>query len=394
MKILHVTTAFKPSWETGGTCRVAYELCRELVQAGHDVTVFTTDRGMNRVDGPKNRARYVDGIRVFYFSNLSNWMAMKMKIVTPYHLPAVAAREIGGFDIIHLHEHRTLMACIVGTYARWHDIPYVVQAHGSILPLFRKQRLKQIFDHLWGTRILQDASAVIALNCFEESQYVRIGVPRGRVRIIPNGIRISEFEKLPKKGTFRARHGIETEWPMVLYLGRVSWTKGLDLLLKAFTYVREEFERAILVIAGPDDGFLTDVRREIVLLGIEDDVIVTGPLYNEDKLEALVDADVHVLPSRHEMFPLTVLESLACGTPVILTDRCGIAELIDDVGGIVTPFDANRLAEALLTMLTQEDKRETFAKRGKSLVIGRFQWSDIANATVDVYGECLETEQE
>src|SRR4030042_2636002 len=101
MKILQVTNFFKPSWESGGPARVVYEISRKLIEKGHEVTVYTTDGFKWRLDVEKNKPINVDGIRTYYFRNLSNFLAKKV-FLTPYYLPFVARREIKNFDIIHI----------------------------------------------------------------------------------------------------------------------------------------------------------------------------------------------------------------------------------------------------------------------------------------------------
>lgn len=389
MRILHVTSSFKPAWETGGVSRVAYEISRNLAERGHEVTVLTTDRGRRRVNVQKNHPVTVDGIRVYYFSNISNYLAMKKKVTTPYYLPFVATREIKHFDIIHVHEHRTLLAVIVHYYAKKCGIPYVSHGHGSVTTYFQKLTLKRLFDKLWGYRMLKEATKLIALSSVEAQQYKSMGVSEDKIEIVPNGIDLSEFENLPQRGEFRERYGLKAEQKIVLYLGRIHQTKGLDLLAKAFAELSKQIDDTKLVIAGPDDGYLPALKRLIEGLKIEERVLFTGPLYGEEKLKAYVDADLFVNPHPDEIFGIVFLEALACGTPVICSTGCGIADIIDGQAGLAVPYDERRLHETLQHILGDDKMRREFGENGKSLVRERFRWEKICEQVENIYEECV-----
>lgn len=388
MKILHISTSFKPAWETGGTNRVAYEISKNLVEKGHEVTAFTTDRGRKRVNVQKNQPVLVDGIRVYYFRNISNYLAIKKKIVTPYYLPIIAKKEVKDFDVIHIHEHRTLLAAIVRHYAKKYRIPYVLQAHGSVLPTFQKQRLKNIFDLFFGYRILKDASKVIALTKTEAEQYKKMGVDENKIEIVPNGIDLSEYNNLPKRGEFRRKYSIRDEEKIILFIGRLHKTKGIELLVKTFTDISKEFNSIKLVFVGPDDGYRSTLEELIRALKMNDKVLFTGFVTNDVKMAAFVDADVFVTPS-FSGFPVTFLEACACGTPIITTNNGDELDWIDDKVGYVVEYDKDQLGDAITKVLSDEGLRRGFGEEGKRLVREEFGWDKIVRQMENVYENSL-----
>ena len=145
MKILQVTPFFKPLWESGGVARVAYDISRNLHENGHEITVYTTNRSIYPNDLPTNRATCVDGMNVYYFENLRKYIPGMTPPVMPYRMPAVARREIAQFDIIHIHDHRTLLTVIASHYARKYGVPYVLQAHGALPQDTGSTWMKRIF---------------------------------------------------------------------------------------------------------------------------------------------------------------------------------------------------------------------------------------------------------
>jgi len=144
-----------------------------------------------------------------------------------------------------------------------------------------------------------------------------------------------------------------------------------------------------LVIVGPDDGYLPSLKKLIADLKISTKVLFTGPLYGQEKLKAYVDADVYVLPSSYEIFGITVLEACACGAPVVVTDRCGIADVIDGQAGLVVAYDKEQLQHALLHMLDDDKMRLRFGEKGKLLVREKFNCENIAEQVERVYKEIL-----
>lgn len=385
MKILQVSHSFIPCFDSGGVVRVVYEISKELSAKGHDVTVYTTDGCIKRLKVETNSQVELDGIRVYYFRNISNWLRMKLKLATPYYMLRVIRTEIRGFDVVHIHEHRTFTAVIAAHYAKKNKIPYVIQDHGSALPFFQKSMFKKVFDRVWGNGMFKHASKVIALTEAEVQQYKEIGVDESKIEVVPNGINLSEYEDQPEKGKFRKKYGISLDVRIVLYLGRLNRIKAPDLLIKSFVELSKEMKNVKLVMVGPDDGCMDYLNKLLKSNDLTDEVLFTGPLYNKDKLEAYVDADIYVLPSFYETFPNTVIESCACGTPVVITDRCGISDMINDKVGLVVEYDKNSLKEGLKHMLQDDALREKFESECKDFVGKYFNIDSVIDKLENVY---------
>jgi len=364
-----------------------HELSKQLVERGHEVSVFTTD-ALNR---NRRKVTEVNGIKVYEFKSVTNHVAAAFHIniyLSPSMVHALR-RSLQNFDIIHLHEYRTFQNLIVGYYAIKMGIPYIVQAHGSIPTSTGKPIIGSLYDLLWGRKLLAHAVKVIAVTPQEAEQYRKIGINSEKIEIVPNAIDLTSFNELPEKGRFRKRYGLSDK-KLILFLARIHKIKGLDLLAEAFFELSKEVDNVELVIAGPDYGYLKEIKKKIEKLKIRDKVLFVGALHGERKLEAYVDSDIYVLPSIYETFPVTVLEACACGTPVIVTDRCGIANIIDGQAGYAVPFDKDRLKGAFTSMLSDERMRQKFGEQGKLLVHERFTWSKVASQMESIYLSCLQ----
>ena len=388
MKILQVTNFFKPSWESGGPARVAYEISKKLVERGHEVTVYTTDGFKWRIDVEKNKPADVDGIKTYYFRNLSSYLTRKMNLPIPYYLPIVARRTLRDFDMIHIHEYRTVLAIVVHHYAKKYGIPYILQPRGSI-PRTSKSKQKKLFDALFGRAIIKDASKIIASSKLESDQYWDVfpDLEGEKIVHIPNGIDLETYQNLPKKGEFRKKYSIAEDEKVILFLGRIHKIKGIDILIEAFSKLKEELQGVKLVIAGPDDGYLDRLKLMVDKLSIEDDVIFPGPLYEKEKSEAYVDADVFVVPSKYESFGNVVLEAMAHNTPVVVTNSCGVSEWLSSAEIINPTVDS--LYVKLSEILKKSKSENLKSKRRMKKDVEKFSWETIVDRIESIYYEIV-----
>jgi glycosyltransferase involved in cell wall biosynthesis len=388
MKILQVIPYFPPAYAFGGPVNVAYNVSKMLVKRGHEVVVCTTDAKDfgSRIEG--NPDGIDDGLEVHRFKNVSLTLVKKFKLFVTPQLASFLKRDLKRFDVIHLHEYISFQNIVASHYAQKYKVPYVLQAHGSLPRIGNWRRLKWIYDLFFGHRLLRDASKVIALSEVEAQQYGSMGVPDEKIAVIPNGIDLSEYAVIPSRGSFKKKFGILDRKKIVLYLGRIHKTKGIDLLVKAYAYLIKEMKcsDALLVIAGPDDGYLSEVRSLVASLGISVSVLFTGFISSEDKLSALVDADVFVTPSFYG-FPVTFLEACATGTPIIMTNLGDTLDWIDGNVGYVTPPSHYELAKAIYAIISDDELRRKFSRNCINIVRSKFSLEKVVTQLEKLYEE-------
>ena len=387
MKILHVVPSFAPCFAHGGVVNASYQIAKKQVENGHDVTVYTTDSCNERLKFENNYDMDVEGIKVFYFKNVSNAFKNKLTIDTPISSINHLRKTVADFDIIHIHEHRHSLAIATHRYAKRNNVPYVLQAHGSVLPFFQKEKLKEIFDKLWGFDILHDASKVFALTEVEKGQYLKMGVSDDRIEIVPLGINLDEFSSLPDKGNFKSKHGIDGNDKLILFLGRIHEIKGLDLLIKSFNRIPNENVK--LAIVGGDYGFKEELEKLINEYDLNDKIIFPGVLTGKNKLEALVDCDIFVMPSRYESFTTSGLEAMACSKPLILTKNNHIQTWVKDNVGLICEFDEKDLSKCMETLLNNDELCKKFGKSGRDLIENKYDWNKVSKHIEDIYKNCI-----
>jgi len=400
MKILHVAHFFYPCLSAGGVVNASYQIASKQSE-DNDVKVISSDSCKERLRFPNGRYDVdVDGIKVDYFRNLSNGFKLKTMLDTPLAAPFKIRNDIKGYDIIHIHEHRQTLAIFASYFARKNNIPYVVQAHGSVLPFFQKEGLKNIFDKVFGFKILHNASCVFALTEVEKEQYLKRGVDEDKIEIVPLGINLDEYENLPDYGKFRSKFNIGENDKLILFVGRIHEIKGLGLLIDSFNdlinqhnenHSLEDISSSSikLAIVGPDDGYLVKLEDKIKEYSLEDNVIITGPLYKEEKQEALVDCDLFVMPSKYESFTTSGLEAMACSKPLVLTKNNHIHDWVDGNVGLACDDNKDSLREAIEKVLFDEDLSLIFARNGQKLIKEKYNWDIINDQILEIYNRYL-----
>jgi glycosyltransferase involved in cell wall biosynthesis len=381
MRILKVTQSYEPFLEKGGPTVKVPALARGLTRRGHRVTVLTADLGLRGGDcGPApERSRWGwrmerNGIETIYLRTRGRYRTLTLN-------PAVisfCAGSLEKFDLAHIYGLYDLLGAPAGYFCRRLGKPYLVEPMGMYLPIMRSFWLKQLYNRLLGNRLLHGAQRVIATSEQEKQELFEAGIPEAKICVRRNGIEIPA--SLPKRGSFRQRLGISPETKLILFLGRLISKKSPDLLMEAYARWRARFaesKASVLVLAGPHegDGYLANLETLAKRLGIRGSVLFTGALYDDAKWAAYQDADVFVLPSVNENFGNTAAEAVGCGTPVIVTVRCGIATLIDGRAGITVPHRAEPLADALGRILEDEPLRQRL-RTGCGEVIRGLSWEE------------------
>jgi glycosyltransferase involved in cell wall biosynthesis len=371
-------------FQRGGSIQSAQELSSRLAARGHEVSVYTTDMSDSAFELQGRKKINLDGLDIYPFHNVSQKLADKNLTFAPGMVGALK-KNIKDFDIVHIHELRHAGAVLAHHYAEKFDVPYVFQAHGTMPSVAEKKGLKWAYDALWSQGIVNDSALGLALTPTEKGEYLQAGMDDGRIEIVPNGLDLAQYQELPSKGEFRGRWGIGMEEQVILFLGRLHRIKGIDLLIDAYSNAIDSLPGTRLVIVGPDDGHLDDLKRMANERGIAKKIIFTGPLTGRDKIMAYVDSDVYVLPSRYEAFGRTILEACACGTPVIMSEKCGLADVIDGRAGQAVNCMNGELREALIDVLGDDQARRRYGQAGRELAFSDYGWDNIMDRVEKAY---------
>jgi glycosyltransferase involved in cell wall biosynthesis len=368
-------------------------LGRALQKQGQDITIYATDlvgpaagwgpprRGLEpAVTARRLRAEGLDA-RIFPVGWPSRYAYAP-------HLGRALRREVGAFDLAHIHSMYLYPTWAAAHACRQAGVPYILRPHGTLTSYQtqHRRRAKQIYDRTLGRGIV-DGASLLHFTSEQEKSEAEVSGYIGPSRVVRLGISTEIFADLPPRGRFRARHAAINARPVVLFLGRLAPKKGIDLLLPAFAAVRERCPEAHLVLAGPDDnGYAHVVRRLVDRYGVNDCVTFTGLLAGEGKLAALRDADVWTLPSYAENFGVAVVEAMAAGLPVVISDRVDIhPEVTAAEAGVVVPCAVEPLAEALQRLLENPGERARLGAQARRVALARYSWDAVATEVVSMY---------
>lgn len=374
----------------GGPAKLCPEICAHLVACGAEPTIFTTNRDYPSgvLDVPVGEPMTRDGVTTRYFPfdfgplRASRSMARALR------------REVPKFDVVHIHELYRFPQAAAAHYARKYGVPYVVQPHGSLNPYIYHKRerrvLKRLYEHLIEFRNLRNAAALFYTTEDERANATFLNL-KPQSFIVPNGLTLSDYDALPERGGFRRRHDLGDK-KIVLFLGRIAKSKGLDLLFEAFGQVSAGRDDLVLVLAGPDnDGFAPTARRWAANADIADKIVWTGMLNAAEVLEALGDADIFALSSYSENFGIAVAEAMACRLPVLITDKVNIWREVQAAdAGIVTTCDAADVTRGLRQLIDSPDDSRRLGENGYALVRDRFEWSTVSRQMMEDYAAVID----
>jgi glycosyltransferase involved in cell wall biosynthesis len=351
-------------------------MCREMARMGHDITVYTTN-----VDGPDSLpSRYgpntrLDGITVRYFE-----CGIGRRLFRSPELLATLKEDIYRYDVLHVHSVFLWPTWKAARLAQQYKIPYVVSPRGMLVRelVRRKGRIRKNF---WigavEKRTLAGAAFVHVTSDLEKLKLREFNFPINKVEIIPNGVDMPmrpanidiSCTKMP---------------PVILYLGRLNWKKGLDRLIESIPHIEHECR---VVFAGGDDEeygkTLLDIANRI---GVADRIEFVGEVDDNMKWKLYSESSVVALVSYQENFGNVVLEALAMAKPVVVTGDVGAAEIVSEFNaGFVVNGEPIEIAEAFDKLLSDSNLCNEMGARGRDAAVNCYSWNKIARNMAEKY---------
>ncbi len=347
--------------------------------------MFTTNvDGTQDSDVPLERPVSVDGVDVTYFPS--------RRLRRLYWAPRMAValeRLVDGFDLVHLHSVFLWPTLAAARTARGRGVPYLISPHGMLVEDLIRRRspwLKRGWLALFERRSLERAAAVHVTSPIEEAELRRMGFRLPRVAMIPNGVDPPRAGSMEQPG--QDLKGLLSRRPLVLYLGRISWKKGLDTLIQAMGAVPVGH----LVIAGNDEeGYVPELRALAARAGVADRMSFFPRLVEGVEKAFLFDsASVFVLPSQSENFGITVVEAMARGRPVVVTPGVGAAHWVRGAAaGLVSERSPTALAAAISAILADRPGARAMGEAGRRCALQAFSWQAVASQMEALYLDLL-----
>ena len=380
MRILNICAY---TWAIGGPARIIYDHAGVAVQRGHQVDILSPMSPGDDLYPAPNGVRVIPVLRTLPIS----------RVFREYSAPLYQylKAHIHEYDIVHCHgiwHFGSLAPFLLNK-----SVKKVITIHGLLdkWAIRHSYWKKKLLTVVLQKRLLNRADLIQINNTDERGDLLRyLGHQHPNVVIIPNGIPMADFETLPAPGTFRQQHGIPATQPLILFMSRLNIKKGLDLLLPAFKQYADRHPNALLVLAGPDDGYQETAEAFVRDNNLTGRVKLVGMLMDDDKKAALADADVFVLPSYSEGFSMAVLEAMAAGTPCIVSDRVGFGEVIRETGAAcLTDLTPESVLACLEKVMHDHTYREQIRLTGQTLVRQRYDIQVVADQLLGAYQSVL-----
>lgn len=389
MHILMITPEFPPLIK-GGIGKHAGELCAALAEQGHSVTVVALAW---QVTSPASTPS--QNLEIHWVTNLDfDPPSFTAGVLQQNLLTLSACMELGthDYDLVVLQHYTQGLAAVKA--ARVWGIPLVWHAHAMYSATLEETggtdpelQYFRAYERAIGQQAhrLVAISPYIARLCTEH-----LDVSSDRIVVIPKSLHVEDFAP-PDQPSAAPKN----QPPMVLYVGRLSWEKGLETLFEAIGQLNARGFPVHLVMAGiaDDKEYLDQLRSLIQSLGISRQVIMRGFVGGSELIRLYHQADVVAIPSRYEAFGRVAIEAMAAGTPVVATAVGGLKHVITNgVNGILVT-NAGELATALKTVLTDHDLGARLSENGLVTVADKYAWPRVLQQTVACYQECIATQE-
>ena len=388
MRILHVTPSYFPAVTFGGPVKSVHLLNKSLVENNVEVDVFTTNAGIKSEDQIKLKEWHkIDGVNVKYFPYNG---------YIHYNFSLSLFREllgaVGKYDLVHITAvwNFPVLAAVIA--CKKNNIPYIISPRGTIYPEtieLKSKLIKNIYLTLFGRYCLNNAAA-IHYTSFDEQQKVsgslRLKAPS---KIIMNGLDLSnDLVNIENDDIIL----LFSKSKYILFMGRLTKKKGLDILIDAYSEVVKVYPDVKLIIAGPDnENYKKELIKRCNKYGIGNNVVFPGMLEGKVKEEAYKKALMFILPSYSENFGMTVAEAMSLKTPVIISDRVGIYYIVKEYNaGIVVRPNKEDLLDAIELLLNYKEKKEEITSNALRLVEKEFNIFNISRQFKDLYQSVID----
>ena len=295
------------------------------------------------------------------------------------------AKLVRNADVVHLTSFWTLLNAYVYIFCKLFSKKYIICPAGALIIFGRSKTIKYIYYQVIGKLIIKDCSAIISITEKEEKQFRERNIPSSKIFNIPNGIDLPSnvSNKLYRFDDF----SFNKKKPYILFVGRLNFIKGPDLLLKAFNSIADKIPYHNLIFAGSDDVMGKELKKEAKKSRFAKRIHFIGFINGLEKDNLYKNADVLVIPSRSEAMSLVVLEAALHGLESIFTDQCGLDELSSRKFGQCVEVDSNAISNSIINHI--KSKKTQKNSELIDYVSNNFNWDKISNKYIKVFKKII-----
>ena len=395
MKIAIVCPASLPATQFGGIVFLAVDLAREISALGHDVTIYTTDldfsNGPNKFNQELPRTEKIEN---YFINRTHSWFSVKLFFINPGIYKQILQDKPDIIHTIGLRSFQSIMAWLVSKKIK---SPLISTDQGGLTthPFLKESGL--FFNLIYKIQnyfiklILKHSSIVCAANEYEKDIFLEL-YQKSNIEIVRNGVNL---KSLVSNQNFRENYQIKSDF--ILFVGRFSKSKGIDVLIDAINIIRDDLVKmkTKLVIMGVDFGYQKEMIRTIESLKLTEQIIIIKNPPREDVISAYGESQFLVLPSVWELSPLVPLESFAFKKPVISTNSHGIPFTVQNNknGILVEPDNSTELANAIKNLLEHPDIIKKLGEEGYDFVKSECNCVSMASNILNLYEKTIKNNE-
>jgi glycosyltransferase involved in cell wall biosynthesis len=428
LKIIQISAAYKPAYIYGGPTMSVAKLSEELFKKGVEVrakneaeveVLTTTANGKEELSVPIGKATWIDGVKVTYFKRLTKdhthfspallwalhkklraerrknrengkwrmgngeWEKRKTRTEveaereTLQQTKQLTNQTTNQPTIVHIHAWWNLVSMLSCAVARWHQFPVVLSPRGMLTSYTlgnRNSIAKRMLHGLLGKRLL--AYCHIHATSEKEKRDVASNFKVKSITVVPNFVELPKplpKTELSQSTTFK-----------LIFLSRIEQKKGLELLFEALALL--DFDWHLTIAGAGEETYVKSLKLKVESLKLDERINWLGHVGNADKFQLLADHDLMVLTSYNENFANVVIESLAVGTPVLLSKEVGLATYVRENNlGWVCDLDKGRIAESLNESYLSEEKRDSLRTDAPLRIREDFEEKELVKRYLKMY---------
>ena len=365
MKILQIASA--PVSYPGGTEKIILEISKKLSKKNEVTILQTTLYEPKKTTGTlyKEKIKIITCKNDYFLRGYGYSKEFVKKLEKIWEI----------YDVINIHGYGRFTSDFALKFLK-NKKPLIFTADG----FFHSKKaafFKKIHNKIKGN-LIKNAGLCTALTELEKKEYIRRGIKTDKIKVIPGGVDVNEFE-VKASNALKKKHSNRKK--ILLYVGRIHETKGLRHVVRAIKDLDVTF-----LIAGKDEGYKKELEGLVEKLGIKNKVKFLGFIDDALLPKIFSIADIFILFSEWEGFGIVVIEAMAAGKPVIVSDRGSLPFIVkDEKEGFIVPFGNERLLkEKIKHLLENKVKAREMGTLGKKKAKG-YNWENIANLYMDVY---------
>lgn len=365
MKKILLISNFYSEYISAGTSQRTKDIKKGLTDLGWKCKVVTIKRRISPIEKEPDKEDII-GIN-----------SLSERFIIPIYPLLGFFKILKSSNLVHIIDHWSGLNILSVIFCVFSRTPYIYSPCGALQPIGRNILIKKLYNFIFLKFFLNNAKYIFAVTKKEKAEIANISQKKLKIKVLPNGIwDKSETNFKVDMSTKKKLKYLLKPKKYILFVGRLSYIKGPDILFEAFLKINNRDQYA-LVYAGPDENMKGEILNKLRNFPNIKNVIFLGSVTPKVRNFCMKNALLTVIPSRSEAMSMVALETSILGTPFIATDSCGLADFIINKAGFICESNSNSLSNRLNYLLKNPEKLSFIGKNARSYVKKNYTWEKI-----------------